>query len=200
MNKATKPCDDNDLDSVSRRKAVKRIVGGVSALAAYNMLPIKWEKPIIEQIFLPAHAQTSSILENRSGTHEDPEPLPVETVTYDLTVSDAGFPSGTSRQCDHGYLDHNISGTATASDGSSMAGVTITINVKQDPDVLLYDPNLTLDSAGPFTFIVAEDGTFGGRFTATGTWHRPETIVTATFSDQVSYGTATATTSATCQP
>ena len=51
----------SELKSVSRRKAVKQIVGGVSALAAYNMLPVKWEKPIIEQIFLPAHAAVSGI-------------------------------------------------------------------------------------------------------------------------------------------
>ena len=50
-----------ELKSVSRRKAVKQIVGGVSALAAYNMLPVKWETPIIEQIFLPAHAAVSGI-------------------------------------------------------------------------------------------------------------------------------------------
>jgi hypothetical protein len=49
------------LKSVSRRKAVKQIVGGVSAIAAYNMLPVRWEKPIIEQIFLPAHAAVSGI-------------------------------------------------------------------------------------------------------------------------------------------
>lgn len=46
----------------SRRKAVKTIVGGIGTLAAYNMLPVRWETPIIEQIFLPAHAQTSACL------------------------------------------------------------------------------------------------------------------------------------------
>ena len=45
--------------STGRREAVKKIVGGVSVLAAYNLLPVRWEKPIIEQVFLPAHAQTS---------------------------------------------------------------------------------------------------------------------------------------------
>ena len=44
----------------SRRKAVKTIVGGVTALAAYQVLPSVWNKPIIEQIFLPAHAATSA--------------------------------------------------------------------------------------------------------------------------------------------
>ena len=56
---------DSKLESVSgnhgitRRKAVKTIAGGVSALAAYHTLPVNWSTPIIEQIFLPAHAQTS---------------------------------------------------------------------------------------------------------------------------------------------
>ena len=47
------------IESTSRRKAVKTIVGGVTALAAYNMMPVKWGTPIIGQIFLPAHAATS---------------------------------------------------------------------------------------------------------------------------------------------
>ena len=51
--------DQMILDSPSRRKAVKTIVGGTAALAAYNVLPAKWGTPIIEQVFLPAHAQTS---------------------------------------------------------------------------------------------------------------------------------------------
>ena len=48
------------LESAGRRRAVKKIVGGVTALAAYNMLPAKWGTPVIEQVFLPAHAQTSA--------------------------------------------------------------------------------------------------------------------------------------------
>ena len=49
----------SEIESTSRRKAVKTIVGGVTALAAYNMMPVKWGTPVIEQIFLPAHAATS---------------------------------------------------------------------------------------------------------------------------------------------
>ncbi len=44
---------------ITRRKAVKTIAGGITALAAYHTLPAKWEKPILESIFIPAHAQTS---------------------------------------------------------------------------------------------------------------------------------------------
>lgn len=57
--------DNSNVESVSgnpgitRRKAVKTIAGGVSALAAYHTLPVNWSTPIIEQIFVPAHAQTS---------------------------------------------------------------------------------------------------------------------------------------------
>ncbi len=43
----------------SRRKAVKTIVAGTGAIAAYNAFPTHWSKPIIDQVFLPAHAQTS---------------------------------------------------------------------------------------------------------------------------------------------
>ena len=55
--------DKSDLDKkITRRKAVKTIAGGITALAAYHTLPARWEKPIIESIFVPAHAQTSPIL------------------------------------------------------------------------------------------------------------------------------------------
>ncbi|PID76975.1 MAG: hypothetical protein CSB24_03720, partial [Deltaproteobacteria bacterium] len=42
-----------------RRKVLKTMVGGASAVAAYNLLPAKWGKPYVESIFLPAHAATS---------------------------------------------------------------------------------------------------------------------------------------------
>ena len=49
----------NSDTKITRRKAVKTIAGGITALAAYHTLPAKWEKPILESIFIPAHAQTS---------------------------------------------------------------------------------------------------------------------------------------------
>lgn len=52
---------NTSIENTGRRKAVKTIVGGVTAIAAYNVLPSKWGTPIIEQVFLPAHAATSSI-------------------------------------------------------------------------------------------------------------------------------------------
>lgn len=48
-------------DDIGRRTAVKRIVGGFAALTAYHVLPVSWDTPIVDQIFLPAHAATSSV-------------------------------------------------------------------------------------------------------------------------------------------
>ena len=50
-----------DPQNSSRRRAVKTIAGGVGALAAYHVLPVNWSTPVIEQIFLPAHAAVSGI-------------------------------------------------------------------------------------------------------------------------------------------
>jgi hypothetical protein len=47
------------LESHERRKAVKSIVGTMAAIAAYHVMPVKWDSPVIEQVFLPAHAATS---------------------------------------------------------------------------------------------------------------------------------------------
>jgi hypothetical protein len=52
-----------DLESASRRKVVKTIVAGITALASYNVMPCKWGTPVIDQIFLPAHAQTSGAVQ-----------------------------------------------------------------------------------------------------------------------------------------
>lgn len=70
--------NNQEIESKSRRKAVKTIVGGVTALAAYNMMPVKWGTPVIEQIFLPAHAATSG--ENVCSKD-------AVTGTWDTTVS-----------------------------------------------------------------------------------------------------------------
>jgi hypothetical protein len=64
MKKGTKGLKEDfaALENAGRRKVVKTIVGGVTAVAAYHILPVNWSKPIIEQVFLPAHAQTSGAM------------------------------------------------------------------------------------------------------------------------------------------
>ncbi|SDP49278.1 hypothetical protein [Desulforhopalus singaporensis] len=51
--------DNVTVKSTDRRKIIKIMAGGVTAVAAYNTLPVKWDVPVIQQIFLPAHAATS---------------------------------------------------------------------------------------------------------------------------------------------
>ncbi|MCI5140058.1 MAG: hypothetical protein D3922_16995, partial [Candidatus Electrothrix sp. AR1] len=61
----TEKQDKNTLqnlpDNQARRKTIKKLVIGAGALAGYSLLPEKWTKPVVEQIILPAHAQTSGI-------------------------------------------------------------------------------------------------------------------------------------------
>ena len=57
------PSDDAlpDPQNAGRRKVVKTMVGGVGTLLAYHVLPTTWSKPIIEQVYLPAHAAGSGV-------------------------------------------------------------------------------------------------------------------------------------------
>ncbi len=55
-------------ESVERRKVVKSIVGGVTAVTAYSLLPAKWNSPLVESVFLPAHAATSG---NNNPTNQN---------------------------------------------------------------------------------------------------------------------------------
>lgn len=52
---------DVAIENPNRRKVVKGLAAGAGALAAYHALPVNWSTPIIEQVFLPAHAQTSGV-------------------------------------------------------------------------------------------------------------------------------------------
>ncbi len=52
---------DSKPENAGRRKAVKTILGSVTGLVAFQVLPAKWGTPIIEQIILPAHAAPSGV-------------------------------------------------------------------------------------------------------------------------------------------
>ena len=65
-----------------RREAVKTLLGGITAITAFHVLPCRWDSPIIEQVFLPAHAATSGsslhdpcAVELRSGDVKSAEVL-----------------------------------------------------------------------------------------------------------------------------
>ncbi len=77
-------CDKNLVhpESPERRKIVKSLVGGVTALAAFQSLPTNWSKPIIEQVFLPAHAATSG-----TTVECNTSPLPFDDLNYNWNLS-----------------------------------------------------------------------------------------------------------------
>jgi len=62
-NTDSKKSNDVAIENLTRRKVVKSLAAGAGALAAYHTLPVNWSTPIIEQVFLPAHAQTSGEVE-----------------------------------------------------------------------------------------------------------------------------------------
>lgn len=76
-----------DLQSSGRRKAVKTLVSGVVAISAYHALPTKWGAPIIEQVFLPAHAATSGETDTGSGTTN---PTPTRSQHFCELYTDGG--------------------------------------------------------------------------------------------------------------
>lgn len=102
---------------ITRRQAVKSIVSGVSALAAYHTFPTTWSKPIVEQIFLPAHAATSG-----STIHD---PCTTEFLGMDPGDSTNGLYSI------EGYITPSIGGVTIVIHASveRIAGGTITDQV-----------------------------------------------------------------------
>ncbi|MFH1152862.1 MAG: hypothetical protein V1793_03510 [Pseudomonadota bacterium] len=46
--------------STSRRRLLKKIALTTGTLGASFLLPVKWSQPLIDTVFLPAHAQTSA--------------------------------------------------------------------------------------------------------------------------------------------
>jgi hypothetical protein len=172
----------NEIGNLSRRKAVKTLVGGVTVVAAYHVLPAKWGTPIIEQVFLPAHAATSGVIDAPS-----PGGTPAPAATYSLAVSVA-----TDRtQCRQAGIFIGVSGTVSASDGSNLTGVQVNINYENPIESEVVDIVVTVGPGNTFTYsnvITAPDGL----------WDRDIYIVTVSFVDQTAYGTATASTSGSC--
>ncbi len=58
---------ETGVENSGRRKAIKAVVGGVATVAAYNMLPAKWGTPLVESVFLPAHAAASGNAGGNNG-------------------------------------------------------------------------------------------------------------------------------------
>ncbi len=119
-----------DPHNSSRRRAVKTIAGGVGALAAYHVLPVNWSKPIIEQVFLPAHAAVSGITlsdpctaELVSGNQETS--IDVIRVSGFVTPPVAGLEVTVVATPNGGSGGPVTVTTSTASDGTYSAEITM---------------------------------------------------------------------------
>ncbi|PHR30487.1 MAG: hypothetical protein COA36_00300 [Desulfotalea sp.] len=161
--------DETQIENEGRRKAVKTIVGGVTALAAYNVLPSKWGIPVIEQVFLPAHAATSGAI-----------------ATFSLTVQNIS----NRDQCGPSGVFVNITGTVSASDGRNLAGTSITV-VYAD-DTYSWTKVAIVQTGNIYTIT----GTFEPDDHPD--WDGPDYEVTAAFTDQATYGNASVSKSGSC--
>ncbi|MCI5207646.1 MAG: hypothetical protein D3910_02370 [Candidatus Electrothrix sp. ATG2] len=82
MTEENKKQNQPEVENAGRRTIVKAIVGGVTAVAAFHSMPSQWSTPIIEQVLLPAHAQTSGGVTATyqymaSNTHSEEESVKV---------------------------------------------------------------------------------------------------------------------------
>jgi len=66
MHEQEKNSVTNAPKNQDRRKAIKKMAVGVGVLAGCSVLPEKWTRPIVGQIVLPAHAETSGVEETSS--------------------------------------------------------------------------------------------------------------------------------------
>ncbi len=84
MQEKEKKCMPNRPESPTRRKAIKKMAVGVSVLTGCAVLPEKWTRPIVGQITLPAHAETSGPVEAATA----PAPAPAATETQSTASGD----------------------------------------------------------------------------------------------------------------
>ncbi len=150
------------IESSSRRKAVKTLVGGVTALAAYNLLPAKWGTPVIDSIFLPAHAATSGNVTDfitlTSFSQNGVVSGTTSNVTVVTTFNDSSQPQSftyTFENLTNPFSQDVIrttsaTGTDTFTDNwyGPAAGDTVRVTISD------YPANLTLVGSASKTFVV----------------------------------------------
>jgi len=92
-----------------RRRALKStlLVGGI--VGSSTALPAKWTRPIIDNVILPSHAQTTTPAAANLGTEEKPEPTPTINYFYDNTNTDlVSSPPGARRNIAERVLETMI--------------------------------------------------------------------------------------------
>lgn len=177
----------------SRRKLLKSLAAGSGAVVAGKGIPESWSKPVINSVMLPAHAATT----------DDTGSLPTGTVVCSSLVVTSGS------RCSPGQISFYVSGAVSASDGSSLEGVSLTvsyINGERSGPGATTTPAPTT-TPGPevtvtFTVLVGAGNTYSsGELIAVppggGGWSDPASTVSVMFTDPA-YGTSTCSTEFIC--
>ncbi len=124
---------ESNLQSEERRRAVKKIIGGMGVIAGMHALPDKWTRPLVDAVVLPAHAATSPL-----NSLSDPCQLRLlagTQATATVTVQVTGFVIPPQ-----GGITVNITATPVGGGGGPLGFQTVTA------------PDGTYDSAGLVIF------------------------------------------------
>jgi hypothetical protein len=164
--------------SEGRRKLLKSIAAGSGAVIAGKNLPENWMRPVVDSVVLPAHAQATG-------------------PTYEIVCS--AFVVSNGSQCAPEAISFFVSGEVSASDGSSLTGVSLTVSYTNEM-ISPPPPDATITQ----TVLVGAGNTFSsGEITATPPagefWHDPVGTVAIRFTDTATYGTSTCNTEFSCR-
>ena len=129
----------NSKTTDSRRKLLKSITVGSSAIVAGKSLPESWTRPIVDSVILPVHAQTT----DDSGT--SPPPSECTTVYYYGESTEA-----TGESYDYGRFCVEVCGDA-ATVSAYMGGVKID---GTNTPKFLFTGQVTANSGVPGTLTV----------------------------------------------
>lgn len=61
MDRISAQDSEHDCHNINRRTVLRKLAAGMTALLGLSLLPEKWTSPVIGQVVLPAHAQTSGL-------------------------------------------------------------------------------------------------------------------------------------------
>ena len=78
------PSADSNEESINRRRYIKKLATTAAASGAATAVLLKWEKPMVSAVFLPAHATTSDVgagggMMDPTTTPAAPTPMPEPT-------------------------------------------------------------------------------------------------------------------------
>ncbi|MEN8190398.1 MAG: hypothetical protein ABFS19_11165 [Thermodesulfobacteriota bacterium] len=140
-----------------RRKVLKLMALGTTALTVESILPDQWVKPVTEFIVLPAHAETSGEIDGGTTDPTNPTNPPVHPIdgSPDIPTEPVQPPGPTEPPSS---FDANYSGSVTLNDNSGDAPVSIQASVQVVYTAPTASVTVTINSAGGGTCVFAGTG------------------------------------------